>query len=82
MDIKKYAKSETVKNKKEFLIKTQNKVIKVPKFLIDNTIDKVDVQDLINAFNLINEYMKVNIFSLNNINFTVSRLKIIEKISY
>ena len=81
LDIKKYAKSETVKNKKEFLIKTQNKVIKVPKFLIDNTIDKVDVQDLINAFNLINEYMKVNIFSLNNINFPVSRLKFIEKLS-
>ena len=81
LDIKKYAKLEIVKNKKEFRIKTQNNILKVPEFLIDNNIDKVDEDDLLNAFNLINEYMKVNIFSLNNINFPVSRLKFIEKLS-
>ena len=81
LDIKKYAKLEIVKNKKEFRIKTQNNILKVPEFLIDNNIDKVDEDDLLNAFNLINEYMKANIFSLNNINFPLSRLKFIEKLS-
>ena len=81
LDIKKYAKLEIVKNKKEFRIKTQNNTLKVPEFLIHKNIDKVNEDDLINAFNLINEYMKANIFNLNNINFPVSRLKFIEIIS-
>ena len=81
LDIKKYAKLETIENRKEFRIKTQNNILKVPEFLINNNIDKVNEDDLMNAFNLINEYMKANIFNLNNINFPISRLKFLEKLS-
>ena len=72
-----YCKYNETENKKKYFIKSASKKLKVPNFLVENIKDDISDRDIYDSLNLINEYMKKNIFIPNNINFPTSRLNFI-----
>ena len=72
-----YCKYNETENKKKYFIKSASKKLKVPNFLVENVKDDISDRDIYDSLNLINEYMKKNIFIPNNINFPTSRLNFI-----
>ena len=72
-----YCKYDETENKKKYFIKSASKKLKVPNFLVENVKDDISDRDIYDSLNLINEYMKKNIFIPNNINFPTSRLNFI-----
>ena len=72
-----YCKYDETENKKKYFIQSASKKLKVPNFLVENIKDDISDRDIYDSLNLINEYMKKNIFIPNNINFPTSRLNFI-----
>jgi len=73
INFKNYVKNITVDGNEKFIVESTNKI--VPNFLINNSINTINENDIINGFKVVGEFLDKSILKPNNINFPLSRIE-------
>ena len=73
INFKNYVKNITVDGSEKFIVESTNKI--VPNFLINNSINTINENDIINGFKVVGEFLDKSILKPNNINFPLSRIE-------
>ena len=77
LNLKKIAKSETLKNEILYFVKSNSEKKYIPNFLIDLNENDLDNQTLFNGLKLVGDFLEKNVLRPNNINYPISRLEFV-----
>ena len=77
LELKNMVTKEIIRNQINYFVKTSKEKKNVPNFLIDRSINDIDLKSLLNGLKLISDYLEKSILKPNNINLPISRLDFI-----
>ncbi len=77
LELKNLVKKELINNEVKYLVKSTKEKKIVPNFLIDNNQDFLNEEILINGLKLVGDYLEKSILRPNNINYPLSRLRLL-----
>ena len=77
LELEKIAQIETIRNKKQYFVKSSSEKKYIPNFLIDRNETNLDKYNISSGLKLVGDFLDKNILKPNNINYPNSRLEFI-----
>jgi DNA repair protein RecO (recombination protein O) len=74
LELKNLVKKEIIDNQTNYYVSSSLEKKNVPKFLIENDDEKIDLKNLIKGLKLVSDYLEKSILKPNNINYPSSRI--------
>jgi len=74
LELKNIVNEETVNNKKEYYVKSNNEKKIIPNFLIESNSNEIDIKVLLKGLKLVGDFLDKSILKPNNITYPSSRL--------
>ena len=78
VNFKNYVKNVIIDGEERFIVESTNKII--PNFLINNKIYPNNEKEIINAFNIVGDFLEKTIIRPNKINYPLSRIEFVNLI--
>ena len=77
LELKNLVKKEIIDNQTNYYVSSSLEKKIVPKFLIENDDERIDLKNLIKGLKLVSDYLEKSILKPNNINYPSSRINFV-----
>ncbi len=77
LELKNLVSKQIENNNVKYYVKTNNQIKFVPNFLVENSQNIIDKENLLNGLKIVGDYLEKSILKPNNINFPNSRIDFI-----